>query len=380
MTTAWAKAMAALAESGDRLAAEMEARGLNSAETLETMLGALMDTYLTQVGSDPARPAFLPCTGYFQRLGSPNPDTVYRRAPVDPTGSYRLTGTRGTARDVTIMPFTAAMRGGVPFDLSTVAQGPEGPFELIVSAERPAGHEGDWWQLQPDTASLWLREVSPRWGEESPAEVAIVRLDAPPYRRMTAAEMDARLAGLAARVEGIVAYGMKHADGLAEQGFVNRMRETDYSKSGAMPLQSYHEALFELAEGECLLVEARLPEDCTYFSWSLTDRMLVTLDWMNAQSSLNSAQAVLDPDGVLRVVVCPEDPGVANWMDTLGFRQGVLQCRSAGSAIAPEMSATVLKLSQVGHHVSAGTRLVTPAERLAALQERQRAWQMRRIW
>lgn len=375
MTSAWAKAMAALAEAGDRLAAEMEARGLNSAETLETMLGALMDTYLTQIGSDPTRPAFLPCTGYFQRLGSPNPDTVYRRAPVDPAGTYRLTGTRGTARDVTIMPFTAMMMGGVPFDLSTVA-GPDGSFELIVSAERPEGYQGDWWQLQPNTASLWLREVSARWGQESPAELAVVRLDAPPYRRMTPAEMDTRLTGLAMRVENIVAYGMKHVDGLAEQGFVNRFRETDYSKAGAMPLQSYHEALFDLAEGECLLVEAKLPEDCTYFSWSLTDRMLVTLDWMNAQSSLNSAQAVLDQDGVLRVVVAPRDPGVANWMDTLGFRQGVLQCRSAGSAVAPEMSATVLPLEKV----PADLPRVGPEERLVMLQERQRAWQMRRIW
>lgn len=380
MSSAWAKAMAALAESGDRLAEEMASRGLESSETLETMLGALMDTYLTQIGSDPARPAFLPCTGYFQRLGSPNPDTVYRRAPVDPQGTYRLTGTRGTARDVTIMPFTAAMRGGVPFDLSTVAQGPDGSFELLVSAERPEGYAGDCWQLQPDTASLWLREVSARWGHESAAEVAIVRLDAPPYRRMTAAEMDARLAGLAARVEGIVAYGMKHADGLAEQGFVNRFRETDYSQAGAMPLQSYHEAVFDLAEGECLLVEARLPEDCAYFSWSLTDRMLVTLDWMNAQSSLNSAQAVLDADGVLRVVVAAADPGVANWMGTLGFRQGVLQCRSAGSANAPEMSASVVPLAAITEHLPPETPRLGPADRLAALQERQRAWQMRRIW
>jgi hypothetical protein len=197
---------------------------------------------------------------------------------------------------------------------------------------------------------------------------------------MTAAEMNARLAGLAARVEGIVAHGMKHADGLAEQGFVNRFRETDYSQSGAMPLQSYHEAVFDLAEGECLLVEARLPEHCAYFSWSLTDRMLVTLDWMNAQSSLNSAQAVLDPDGVLRVVVSPDDPGVANWMDTTGFRQGVLQCRSAGSAKAPEMSARVLPQAELREHLPSETPRIAPEQRLAALRECQRAWQMRRIW
>ena len=176
--SAWAEAMAALARAGDRFAAEMEARGspVDSGEVYATMLGALSDTYLNQIGVSAQCPSFVPCTGYFQRLGSPNPDTVYRRAPIDPAGTYRLTGCRGTALDVTIMPFSQAMKGFKPFDLSDIADAEDGSFEVIVSAERPDGHSGDWWRLDPEWASLWLREVSESWGEDEPARIAITRI------------------------------------------------------------------------------------------------------------------------------------------------------------------------------------------------------------
>ena len=85
-----------------------------------------MDTYLNRVSGEADHPTFVPCCGYYQHLGSPNPDTVYRRAPVDDTATYRLTGERGTAWQVTIMPFTEMMRGFTPFDLSDVARGSNG--------------------------------------------------------------------------------------------------------------------------------------------------------------------------------------------------------------------------------------------------------------
>ena len=372
--------MTALGKEGDRLAAEAASRGIDSARVYETILGVLMDTYLMQIHSNPDQPTFLPCTGYFQKLGSPNPDTVYRGATIDPRGTYLISGVRGTAHDVTLMPFSALMRGGEPFDLSTISEGLDGRFELLLSAERPHGHSGSWWQIQPDTASIWLREVSANWGRETPAEIAIVRLDAKPYRINSIDEINSKLAKLAVRVGRIVEYGIKHVDTLQEQGFINNFRETDYSKSGSMPLQSYHEAIFDLAADECLLIEARLPTECTYFSWSLTDRMLVTLDWMNAQTSINSAQATIDSDGVLRVVVAASDPGVPNWMNTLGLQQGVIQCRTSGSTVAPEMTATVLPVTGIAARIPANTPRVSPDERFAALQNRTHAWQLRRIW
>ena len=81
-----------------------------------------------------------------------------------------------------------------------------------------------------------------------------------------------------------------------------------------------------LADDQALLVEAALPEGCDYVSWSLTDRMLVTMDWTHAQTSLNLSQASLD-ERVLRVAVSAADPGVRgpDQVEHAGLRDGAAQ-------------------------------------------------------
>jgi hypothetical protein len=373
--------MSQIGAAGDRLAAAMRERGEDvDADVYVTMLGAVMDTYLNRVSGDADHPTFVPCCGYYQHLGSPNPDTVYRRAPVDDTATYRLTGERGTAWQVTIMPFTEMMQGFTPFDLSDVAHGADGRFDVLISRERPADHDGDWWPLEPGTASLWIRSVSARWGEERDPRIAITRVDAPARPRPSGDGTRRQLAALGVMVERIVEYGMRHTDELIDGGFVNRMKTVDYGNSGAMPLQHYHEGVFELADDEALVVEARLPDGIDYFSWSLTDRMLVTLDWTHAQTSLNRSQGVVDDDGVLRVVVSGTDPGVVNWMDTTGYRSGVVQCREIGSVEVPELSARVVPLDRVLDELPADTARVTRDERAAALLARRIGFQLRSLW
>jgi Protein of unknown function (DUF1214) len=366
---------------GDRLVAAMRERGEHvDDDVYVTMLGTVMDAYLNRVSNHVDHPTFVPCCGYFQHLGSPNPDTVYRRAPVDDTATYRLKGERGTAWQVTIMPFTEMMQGATPFDLTDVARGPDGAFDVLMSPERPPDHEGDWWPLEPGTASLWIRSVSDRWGAERDPRIAITRVGASARARIPADHTVAQLRALGVMVERIVGYGVRHVDELIDGGFVNRVKTVDYGASGAMPLQHYHEGVFELADDEALVVEARLPAAAEYFSWSLTDRMLVTLDWTHAQTSLNRSQAVVDADGVLRVVVSTTDPGVANWMDTTGYRTGVLQCREIGSVEVPQLSTHVVPLASVRDHLPPRTAFVTPEERAAARTARSAGSQLRSLW
>ena len=379
----WAKCMAELAAAGDRLAAMMEQRGEPAAasDVSVAMLGVVMDAYLNRIAVDPQHPVFVPCTGYFQRLGTPNPDTIYRRAPIDEAGSYRLTGERGAAAEVTLMAFQEpSMKSFAPFDLTKVSRGSDASFDILYSAERPLGYFGDWLPIEPGTGSLWLRAVSDRWGEEREPRIAITRLDGTSRKRPDARQLEQTLTTLAARVERTLEYGIRHADELAEAGFTNRLKEIDYSAAGGMPLQSYHEGLFQLADDRALLVEARMPPDCRFFSWALTDRMFVTLDWTNAHCSLNRAQAEIDPDGVLRVIVSAQDSGSPNWLEACGYGSGVLQCRSSGSAIAPQIEARVIPLGSAFDCLPAGTRRVTPGERQQQLRQRQTGMQMRHLW
>ncbi len=42
---------------------------------------------------------------------------------------------------------------------------------------------------------------------------------------------------------------------------------------------------------------------------------------------MNGTQAQADPDGKIRIVVADANPGVTNWVETLGHRKGYLQFR-----------------------------------------------------
>jgi hypothetical protein len=42
---------------------------------------------------------------------------------------------------------------------------------------------------------------------------------------------------------------------------------------------------------------------------------------------LNGTQAQVDADGKIRIVVADRNPGVTNWVETLGHRKGFLQFR-----------------------------------------------------
>jgi hypothetical protein len=83
---------------------------------------------------------------------------------------------------------------------------------------------------------------------------------------------------------------------------------------------------------------------------------------------------------VLRVVVSATDPGVANWMDTTGYRTGVVQCREIGSVEVPELTTRVVPVTALAEHLPADTRWVTPDERAATLLARATGFQLRSLW
>jgi hypothetical protein len=129
---------------------------------------------------------------------------------------------------------------------------------------------------------------------------------------------------------------------------------------------------WELAPDEALLVEVEPPQGL-YWSYSLGNPWWETIDYGAHQSSLNGYQAAVDDDGMLRVVIAHEDPGIANWLDTARHSAGPVILRCVRTETAPVPTTRLLKFSDVGSAVPDSARRVTADERRSTLDARRLA-------
>lgn len=353
-------------------------------------LEALACSTLDALGADPDHPAFVPQIGQVLNVGQPNADTVYRVARVSPDGVYRLRGRRGSLRmfNVSQAPPTPGEPGFRPdggprpsHDFNALQVDDRGCFDVILSSEPPAGHEVDWWKLEPTTSRLLLRMVSADWGREQDPTLSIERLDRPVARaRPTAAELEARLRGLPGAIDFIGLLFVDHVEALQRDGYVNKVKMFDLSQIGGLTGQFYYEGTYDLRDDEALIVEVTVPARCLYRSLILTNGLYETTDWYNNHSSLNDAQAKPDADGVLRIVVSAVDPGVANWLDTAGHAQGLIQGRWFDCDSQPLPSVRKVAVADVRKHLPAETPTISPDGRERMIRERRAALAQRPLW
>ena len=115
-------------------------------------------------------------------------------------------------------------------------------------------------------------------------------------------------------------------------------------------------------------------------SLALTDALGCTLDWANAQTSLNRKQAHIDADGLLRFVFRARTPALPTGWTRWGTRVGVMQFRWTGCAVAPELTFRLVKADDVRAILPPDTLLVSPAQREVILRQRAAGAQQRTYW
>ena len=357
-------------------------------ESYRLLLGATARTAIDAIVGDRAHPVFVPEIGLALNVFQPNADTVYRSALIGGGGVYRLRGKRGTALYFKLAQLGPDMiRTNQPSaaraydDFNDLKLDAQGRFDVIVSAQRPAAYKGDWWKLDPATEKLMVRQVSYDWSKETDPTISIDRLDTPaPRPQPSAAEMSARLSELPAMIGNAATFFVGHVQKLRDDGYINRMHVFDVSNMAGLVGQFYYEGAYDLKADEALLVEAKVPARCGYWSIILTDDVYETIDWYNNQSSLNGAQARVDKDGVFRAVISAKDPGVPNWLDTAGNNSGAAQGRWLDCSEHPIPTTRVVKLADLRTYLPPDTPVVTPAERARTIRERRSAVQQRPLW
>lgn len=388
----WEKLIDGLRPLGEAMRVRVPARLRSDpqvmAESMRLLLAGLARATSDALVGDRRHPLFVPELNVAQNIFQPNADTIYKSCLIEPGGSYVLNGERGTTRMMILAqmgPDTLRTGKHHPVlgqgDFDTLARDGDGRFEVAIAPERPAGHIGDWWRLEPGCEKLMIRIVSCDWGSEREPRFGIARLDVDEAKgRVPAADLDRAFAEMPGIARVCALAFPTHVEELRQQGYLNRLKVFDVSQMSGLQGQSYYEGAYELADDEALISEVRIPERYRYWSIILTNDLYETTDWYNNQSSLNDTQGVVDDDGVFRTVISARDPGVHNWLDTAGHRSGAIQGRWFGASATPNPSLRKVKLGEVLAELPPGTRRVTLAERAAALRARRLAAQQRVIW
>ena len=391
----WTDFLDGLRDLPDRILARLPADQRNDPQIRQEAgrlaLSAVAAASLDALASDPDHPVFLPQINTYITIGQPNADTNYRSAKITPGGVYRLRGRRGSMNQVRIAeggprpkPVDGTVNLGKPrpvHDLNALKVDTEGHYDVILSPTRPEGYTGDWWPLDPTSNMLLVRMVGSEWGKEVEPTLSIERLDIPAARpRPSAATLEAHLRAIPASAGFIAPLLVDRPQKLRAEGYVNKLKDVDFSQMGGLAGQFYYEGVYELKDDEALIVEAKVPERCSYRSLILTDAIYETTDWYNNHSSLNAAQAPVDADGVLRIVVSARDPGVPNWLDTAGYPTGVIQGRWLDCSSKPTPTVRKVALADVKAALPAATPTLSAKARDQQIRDRRAALQQRPLW
>jgi hypothetical protein len=162
----------------------------------------------------------------------------------------------------------------------------------------------------------------------------------------------------------------------------NQINAASGATGGGMSTNLYAGGVFELEPDEALIVESEIRLEPQYIGFQLGNLWGESIEYAHATGSLNGHQSEVDPDGVIRLVIAHRDPGVPNWLDTTGHREGFMSPRWAYSETPspeqwPSIRAKKVRFDAIREQLPAGTRQLTPEERREQIRIRQEHVQRR---
>jgi hypothetical protein len=418
----------------------------NLAEGYRYLAGFVHSAVERAFHGDPRFPFFRNALSIVNKATIENADAIYFMTPIDGHASYTIRGQvadsrhwRGEAPAQTgrLAPqylifelsdgciagdsgSLAELRPGVKaqtgrLDSSALQVEPDGSFEILLAPERPEGHTGNYIcshrrvsrphpdhpDAPLDRYATWVsgRQLFYDWEREDAALLTITREG---QETTTPAAYTPERAASELRELGSLVRGQMHfwnefytvllevygkRDGKDGPRFMprnafNPVNAASGATGGGQSTNLYAGGIFELDPDEALLIESRIPEPPQYIGFHLGNLWGESLDYVNHQTSLNGHQVEPDPDGVLRYVVAHRDPGIPNWLDTTGHREGFLTPRWAYSVQPPpdrwpSIRAEKIPFDRLREHLPAGVRKVTASERAERIRVRQEHIQRR---
>lgn len=343
---------------------------------------------------DPAYPQIHYFTTPTMKLGGDVSDFTYRQAWISGEHTYRITGRRGTARwfNLTVqgpkpdrIPGTDFPPLHEPFgDIPEcnilghqLETDEDGSFELFIGGEeRP----GNWLPTTPGSRKLFIREAFDAWGER-PTTLTIERVGMSEPRPMASPAQMVEAMDWAGRfVTGLMEQWPEHSwmtsGGVCDPDKHNEFpgasaNTEDDAKRGRMAAHM----VWRLAPDEALIVEMAAHDG--FWIFGMGGPFVGSMDFLHRPTSYTPARTRVDSDGIVRLVLAHDDPGVHNWLDTQGFSDGNLTYRNLMSQTSAPIRTRLVKRADLPSALPADTAMVTPEQRADMLRERYRAIKLR---
>lgn len=374
--SAWAEFCDALESASrsilDSRAPQDEATRAQGFRYLTSLLASGLTMYMF---SDPDRPRFVRPLDWNVKWGLDNSDALYLVTSINPEGEYAIRGKRGTVGFFDIQTSCGRFGSNRPMRVLSSINGvdmdieADGTFEIVVSQKR---HEGNWLPLTPEANQIGVRQFFIDWDTEEAPEIRIERTDVklgpPTPSSHEVAKRLRRVSGFVAGsanlwLEFVLGRRPLHLNELSEPAGANELQGSN--------AQVYGSCYFRLEPSEALLIEV-VPPEAAYWNFELGDFWFQSLDYANRVISINKHQAKIDPDGVLRVVVSGKDPGLVNWLDTAGWREGTMTYRWALAKTTPHPSTKKVQLDELPDLVPGDAIRATQEERDDEIRRRRR--------
>ncbi len=270
------------------------------------------------------------------QFGLVNPDNRYHIANITTPGTYTLTGRRGNSADLQIQvgagdPGFSDETNLEPVSLLSrdeLQTEEDGSFKITISDTDPGGNwlnnkSGDLTAkniLIRESFMDWNTEVGTSWylertdmrGEPSP----IPDRDLVTYQYERAAQY--LVASAAAWVKLVSFLRIKNPPGILRAPISTRL-PGQYTSAGTFRMRPDRAVIITMPKAAA-----------RYQSVQVGDLWFNGLDFCHRQTSLTLAQAKPSSDGLYRMILSMEDPGVANWLDPAGASTAFVYVRWQG--------------------------------------------------
>ena len=355
-------------------------------------LGQAFDlAYETKHTKFPVIHAF--CTP-FCKLGGDNADFVYQQAWIDGDSVYKIRGNRGTVpflnftvqgprpekQPGTEWPSLHEPFGDIPeanlfgHQLDTAW---DGSFELIVGGTPCASN---WLPTTPGSRKLFIRQGFDKWSE-IPARFRIERIGMTGPRPMPSPEdMMAAMDWAASFLKTMMNDWPDHPFKYTTARFTDWLNRfpplpADAPGSGTRRGRAITNMAWALERDEALIIEF----DNHRGLWMLTNMgaFMTSMDYLYRPVSYTPGRTKVDSDGKVRLILCHEDPGYHNWMDTQGLERGNVTYRSLLSDEVAVLRTRLVKRSELTAALPPDCVKVSQEERTAQMMDRFNGIQLR---